>query len=92
MWLCKNIKVVSLCVINSGKIMENMENIIFAFIDHHLYIHSILAFLRLFTGSSQNVLSTSEALYVFKSKCIEKQNKAKQKDNPCCKSVEIVLF
>jgi hypothetical protein len=79
----KNVEVVSLSVINSGKIMENMENIIFAFIDHHLHIQSILTFLSLFTGSSQNALSTSEALvflYVFKSRCMEKQNKAKQKD------------
>ena len=91
----QNIKVVSLWVINSGKIMENMENILFAFIDHHLYIQSILAFLSLFTGSSQSVLSTSEALvflYVFKSKCMKKQSKTKQKNNSCCRSVEIVLL
>jgi hypothetical protein len=72
----QNIKVVSLSVINSGKIMENMENMIFVFIDHHLYIQAILASLSLFTGSSQNVLSTSEVLV----------------DNSGCKSVEIVLL
>jgi hypothetical protein len=93
----QNIKVVSFGVINSGQIMENMENILFAFIDHHLYIQSMLASLSLFTGSSQNVLSTSEVLvflYVFKSKCMKKQSKAKQnkKNNICWKSVEIVLL